>query len=40
MTPVVLPEMAHLVSSGDGLLVTVDRESGRERCVGFTLNIL
>lgn len=25
--------MAHLVSSGDGLVVTVDRESGRERCV-------
>lgn len=30
-------EMAHLVSSGDGLVVTVDRESGRGRCVGFTL---
>lgn len=31
--PVALPEMAHLVSSGDGLVVTVDRESGRWRCV-------
>lgn len=29
--------MAHLVSSGDGLVVTVDRESGRGRCVGFSL---
>lgn len=29
--------MAHLVSSGDGLVVTVDRESGRERCVVFTI---
>lgn len=28
--------MAHLVSSGDGLVVTVDRESGRGRCVGFS----
>ncbi len=35
--PLVLPEMAHLVSSGDGLVVTVDRESGRERCVVFTM---
>lgn len=35
--PVVPPEMAHLVSSGDGLVVTVDRESGRERCVVFTI---
>ena len=26
--PSPVPEMAHLVSSGDGLLVTVDRESG------------
>lgn len=25
-----LTEMAHLVSSGDGLVVTVDRESGKE----------
>lgn len=38
--PVVPPEMAHLVSSGDGLVVTVDRESGRERCVVFTIWIL
>lgn len=31
--------MAHLVSSGDGLVVTVDRESGRERCVVLTCQI-
>lgn len=35
--PFILPEMAHLVSSGDGLVVTVDRESGRERCVVFRM---
>lgn len=29
--------MAHLVSSGDGLVVTVDRETGRERCVGLAV---
>lgn len=38
--PVVLSEMAHLVSSGDGLVVTVDRESGRGRCVVYTVGTL
>lgn len=28
--------MAHLVSSGDGLVVTVDRESGRRICMDYT----